>query len=178
MSPKDNFYLNRNIKPSYLHGKVASLERRKIAVDLPEPLHGLMVMHMHINTCRKGSAGYYQCSARLLWARFWPWQRMKVREYERDKNRKKARGEAVLLSFWGWYLWHRREKSMGILLISIWIEFQQAEKTDTEFRTVVSEIIALDVMVKANLCNKWRAKYFRDLGKIMIIAKKYYHCIL
>lgn len=52
MSPKINFfYLNRNIKQSYLHGKVASLARRKIAVDFPEPQHDLMVMHMHINTC-------------------------------------------------------------------------------------------------------------------------------
>lgn len=46
--------------------------------------------------------------ARLLWARLWPRESVKVRERKRDKNRKREGGGR---EFWGWYLRHRRERN-------------------------------------------------------------------
>lgn len=57
----------------------------------------------------------------------WTW--VSARLTKTDRKQERGEGE-----FWGWYLQHRRERSMGIQLISIWIKFQQQEKTGIYFR--------------------------------------------
>ena len=68
----------------------------------------------------------YKVSCKIA-GRLWPWQIM--RERVGNKKRQKAWGGLESKEFRRWYLWRRREKSMGIQLISIWIKFQQQEKT-------------------------------------------------
>lgn len=110
-------------------GKKAFQTWREMPAYLPDAWRALMSTQMPIDLCFRGNVGFpckKKSFVRLRWARLWPWQRLG--ECEKNKKRQKVGGGLGSRDFRGWYLWHRREKSMGIMVISIWIKFHQQEK--------------------------------------------------